>query len=122
MKYLRVTDSDALKFEFNPMKGVKDTVNAWLVIDFFSRNRKFTHNGDNCALEQYYYLVFNKNWYQWFPPVMALSGETNRNYLYCPVVTKKSANPSGKLTYSMLRCGQINLTRGLVEFSVTNGQ
>ena len=47
---------------------------------------------------------------------------TNRIYIYCPVVTEKSTNPSVKLTLTMPRHGQVNLTRGLVDFSVTNGQ
>ena len=46
----------------------------------------------------------------------------NRIYLYCPVVTEKSTNPSVKFTWSMPRHGHVNLTRGLVDFSVTNGQ
>ena len=46
----------------------------------------------------------------------------NRIWIFCPVVTEKSTNPSVKLTLSMPRLGQVNLTRGLVDFSVTNGQ
>ena len=46
----------------------------------------------------------------------------NRIYLYCPEVTEKSTNPSVKLTKSMPRHGQVNLTWGLVDISVTNGQ
>ena len=51
--------------------------------------------------------------------------QTNAIYLYsdyCPLVTEKSTNPSVKLTLSMPRHGKVNLTRGLVDFSVTNGQ
>ena len=42
--------------------------------------------------------------------------------IYCPLVTEKSTNPHVKLTYPCLRMNNVNLTLGLVDFSVTTGQ
>ena len=42
--------------------------------------------------------------------------------LYCPLVTEKSTNPRVKLTCPCLGMDYVNLTLGLVDFSVTTGQ
>ena len=42
--------------------------------------------------------------------------------IYCPLVTEKSTNPRVILTCPCLGMDKVNLTLGLVDFSVTTGQ
>ena len=85
-------------------------------VKWFWRHRQTRGNGNVARLDYSYFPTFKSEKY--------LLGTYMRKIIniYCPLVTEKSTNPLVKLIYPCLGMDKVNLTLGLVDFSVTTGQ
>ena len=80
------------------------------------RHRQTSQNGNVARQDSSNFPTFTSEKY--------LFGTYKRKIIniYCPLVTEKSTNPRVRLTCPCLGMDKVNLTLGLVDFSVTTGQ